>query len=449
MELQQTCLQAKALVPSAAVAHTLGRALDPPSAELMQLACSRLTRLGAMEACSDMHTGGEGEGEGEGAGSSANGRGRRLPGGGSSARRHPAAPPAPSAALAEAAAVQEWAKLRTEELRALLRAMGMATGGGKRELVGRLRDALDGRAPRTAATDDGEGEGEGDGGEGGGGGDHGRAYHRANRPQETAPRRPPPPPLLPVPPAQPSPGGGGGRGGSSRGGAGQGRSSSARSRSLLPGAGVSAAGDAAYAAAWAELESGRLEVTPPSGEPQWRATTLERQQLPQQPGGGAAAAASSSSFGQASSSFPRRSVGGAEPGIDAGIPSSPRRRRQRRQPGLGGGGGAAAAAGAEGGWAMDELLARACSAPMRHGHHCMRPVLPAHPAACWQAWLSVLRALSPQTSSRLPCPAAPCWTALARAHDHTRYDLSRAASVAVCLCGPRWLPHARLQSHGR
>jgi hypothetical protein len=68
MELQQTCLQAKALVPSAAVAHTLGRALDPPSAELMQLACSRLTRLGAMEACSDMHTGGEGEGEGEGAG---------------------------------------------------------------------------------------------------------------------------------------------------------------------------------------------------------------------------------------------------------------------------------------------------------------------------------------------------------------------------------------------
>lgn len=46
-ELQATCLQAKALVPSAPVADTLRLAMDPPSDELMSLATSRLERLGA------------------------------------------------------------------------------------------------------------------------------------------------------------------------------------------------------------------------------------------------------------------------------------------------------------------------------------------------------------------------------------------------------------------
>eukprot|EP00038_Savillea_parva_P008090 m.174636 g.174636 ORF g.174636 m.174636 type:complete len:1486 (+) comp13861_c0_seq1:211-4668(+) len=47
MELQKTCLQAKALVPAAPVAETLARAMDPPSDKLMNLACDRLQGLGA------------------------------------------------------------------------------------------------------------------------------------------------------------------------------------------------------------------------------------------------------------------------------------------------------------------------------------------------------------------------------------------------------------------
>jgi HrpA-like RNA helicase len=46
-ELQATCLQAKALVPSEPVADTLRLAMDPPSDRLITLATDRLERLGA------------------------------------------------------------------------------------------------------------------------------------------------------------------------------------------------------------------------------------------------------------------------------------------------------------------------------------------------------------------------------------------------------------------
>lgn len=49
MELQQTCLQTKALLPQEAVVQTLGHAMDPPSQELTTLALRRLEKLGAVE----------------------------------------------------------------------------------------------------------------------------------------------------------------------------------------------------------------------------------------------------------------------------------------------------------------------------------------------------------------------------------------------------------------